>query len=154
MPSDTGQRGYVDFRNLRSVRQIAEEAPAISEATLERWMFHRHRNGLARAVVEIDANTYIDLPAFNAWLYEGKPHVGDFRHLMRLNQLLARCALPESKLRHWLKDRAANGLDQAVIVKKHREQGMLLIDRDLFNRWLTQRNRNNHYQPSLLAKTA
>ncbi|MEQ9640394.1 MAG: hypothetical protein RIM84_10270 [Alphaproteobacteria bacterium] len=142
--STEGQR--VDFRNLRSIRQIADQCPALSDATVQRWMFHRHRNGLVRAVVEIDANTYVDISAFNEWLYEGKSHVGDFRRLMRLSQVVARCSLPESKLRHWLKYRAVNGLCEAVIVKKHRAQGMLLIDIELFNLWLTKQNQNDAFE--------
>lgn len=133
----------VDFRNLRSVRQIAEEGPAFSDTTIQRWMFHRHRNGLIRAVVEIDANTYIDVRAFNDWLYEENTYTGDFRHLLRVQQVVEQCALPESKLRHWLKYRSANGLSEAVIVKKHREHGAIFIDFSLLNRWLGSQNQND-----------
>lgn len=135
----------VDFRNLRTVRQIAAECEALTVATLQRWMFHRLTNGLVQAVVEIDANTYVDVLAFNAWLYDGKPYIGDFRNLMRVQQILSCCRIKESKLRHWLKYREANGLNEAVIVKKHREKGMLFIDYRKFNAWLSRMNTNNHF---------
>ena len=102
----------VDYKFLRSAEQIAAEAPALTLTTLEKWRFHRERLGLTKVFVEIDANIYWDTRALNEWLYEGKPTTGDYRDLRTLGDILERSSLLESKLRHWLKYRKANGLDK------------------------------------------
>ena len=130
----------VDYQNLCSVQQIAEQAPALSQGTLEKWRFHRERIGAESVFVEIDANVYWDTARLNEWLYQGKPVVGDFRELRTLQQIVETCYLPESKLRHWLKHRKTNGLGDAVIVKTIGKHGKLYIDRRLFNIWLTMQN--------------
>ena len=57
-----------DFRNLRTVRQLAKESDAFSEGSL-RWLTHnREKNGFAHCVVRAGGRVLIDLPAFNSWL--------------------------------------------------------------------------------------
>ena len=58
----------LDFRELRTVRQIAEQNPALPLGTVKTWMNQRERNGLQEAVVRIGRKTLIHLPTFNAWL--------------------------------------------------------------------------------------
>ena len=144
----------VDYKNLRSAEQIAAEAPALTLTTLEKWRFHRERLGLTPVFVEIDANVYWDVRAFNAWLYDGKPVCGDYRDLRTVRDVLKRSALLESKLRHWLKYRQANGLNDAVIVKTLGRQGKLYIDAPAFNRWLTAQNGNAQYVSEGAAREA
>lgn len=139
----------VDYRNLRSVQQIAEEAPALSQGTLEKWRFYRQHLNIEAVFVKIDANVYWDTAKLNVWLYEGKPTTGDFRDLRTLQQIIATCALPESKLRHWLKYRKTNGLDAAVITKTIGRHGKLYIDYRLLNAWLAMQNRNTMIRRTL-----
>lgn len=135
----------VDYKYLRSVEQIAAEAPALTLTMLEKWRFHRERMGMTRVFVELDTNVYWDVRAFNEWLYEGKPVIGDYRNLRTLNDILERSSLLESKLRHWLKYRDINGLSDAIVVKTLGSHGKLYIDKTLFNAWLTAQNQNSEY---------
>lgn len=140
-------RRAIDYRHLKSVAQISAEAPALTRSVLNRWMFQRQINGLEIAVIEIDGNCYIDELAFAVWLYQGKGFVGDYRQLRTVRQLLAESALLESKLRHWLKYRQVNGLQDGVIVKTLGQYGKLFIDVGFFNDWLMRQNLNPSYRP-------
>ncbi len=135
----------IDYKNLRSVEQIAQETQAISQGTLEKWRFHRDRMGMASVFVEIDTNVYWDVSRLNEWLYEGKPITGDYRDLRTLRQIIEGCHIRESKLRHWLKYRAVNGLEDAVVVKTLGKHGKLYIDERMFNVWLMMVNANGEY---------
>jgi len=58
----------MDYRNLRSVKQLAEANPAFTEASL-RWMiFNAETNGLNRALVKRGRRILIDVPEFERWL--------------------------------------------------------------------------------------
>lgn len=78
----------VDFRKLRTVRQIVElskganggEEAAFTEGGL-RWMiFHSERNGLDEALVRVGRRVLVDEDAFNEWLERGRrpPRVSSF----------------------------------------------------------------------------
>lgn len=41
----------VDYRDLATVRQVAAEAPFITEPTLRWWIFHAETNGLKPALL-------------------------------------------------------------------------------------------------------
>ena len=43
----------VDFRDLATVKQVAVEAPFITEAKLRWWIFHAETNGLKPALIKI-----------------------------------------------------------------------------------------------------
>lgn len=43
----------VDYRDLATVKQVAAEAPFITEATLRWWIFHAETNGLKPALLKI-----------------------------------------------------------------------------------------------------
>ena len=61
-----------DYRNLRSVQQLAASSPALTEGQLRWWIFHAEQNGLAMALVRVGGRVYIDIAAFNAWLEMGR----------------------------------------------------------------------------------
>ncbi len=56
------------FKNLRTVRQIAEDNPIINEATLRWWIFHAAANGFRSCVVRVGRRIYIDVDRFGEWL--------------------------------------------------------------------------------------
>lgn len=58
----------MDYKELRTVKQLAAEAPFVSEAKLRWWIFHRETNGFKAAVIKIGGSVYIDRQAFNRWL--------------------------------------------------------------------------------------
>lgn len=58
----------LDYQNLRTVRQLAAEAPFISEGKLRWWIFHAESNGLKSALIKVGGRIYIDRTAFNDWL--------------------------------------------------------------------------------------
>lgn len=58
----------VDFRDLATVKQVAVEAPFITEAKLRWWIFHAETNGLKPALIKIGGRVYIDRAEFNKWL--------------------------------------------------------------------------------------
>ena len=58
----------VDFRELRTVKQLADEAPFLTQGKLRWWIFHAEKNGLKCAMIKVDGRVYIDRNAFNKWL--------------------------------------------------------------------------------------
>lgn len=58
----------IDFRELRTVRQLAAEAPFLTEGKLRWWIFHADKNGMGEAIIKVDGRVYIDRPKFNEWL--------------------------------------------------------------------------------------
>jgi len=58
----------MDYKNLRTVQQIADEAPFATVGQLRWWIFHARTNGFASAVVKVGGRVYIDVVAFNKWL--------------------------------------------------------------------------------------
>jgi hypothetical protein len=61
-----------DFRNLKTVKQVAAESSGtFSEGSL-RWMiFKAQDNGLQAALVRQGRRVLIDVQAFNEWLGRG-----------------------------------------------------------------------------------
>jgi hypothetical protein len=58
----------VDYTELRTVRQLADEAPFVTENKLRWWIFHAETNGMSQALLKIGGRVYIDRTEFNKWL--------------------------------------------------------------------------------------
>lgn len=58
----------VDFRELRTVKQLAEEAPFLTEGKLRWWIFNADTNGFGKVMIKVDGRVYIDMARFNKWL--------------------------------------------------------------------------------------
>lgn len=58
----------IDFTNLRTVKQLAEECPALTDRIIYHWLEERDSNGLSAAVVPIGRRILIDVRRFNEWL--------------------------------------------------------------------------------------
>lgn len=59
----------MDYRNLRTVKQIVDEAsPVITDGKMRWWIFHSETNGFGKAIIRIGGRVYIDRNAFNVWL--------------------------------------------------------------------------------------
>ncbi|MDW3206071.1 MAG: DNA-binding protein [Alphaproteobacteria bacterium] len=58
----------VDYTELRTVKQLAEEASFVTEAKLRWWIFHADSNGLNAALIKVGGRVYIDRRQFNRWL--------------------------------------------------------------------------------------
>ena len=128
-----------DYENFLTIRQLLEQGTAFTEGTLRRWLFNRHKNGLACATVIFNRAVLIDVLKFNLWLSNCKKTLIDFRFLRTKNQIIKAPWLTMGKLENWLRHRHSNGLDQAVINKNTK---LLYIDIRLFNRWLMEFNMN------------
>lgn len=65
-----GQRSrrLVNYTELRTVKQLAKEAPFVTESKIRWWIFHAERNGFDAAMIRIGTRVYIDKVAFNEWL--------------------------------------------------------------------------------------
>ena len=59
----------VSYKNLKTVKQIAETNPGVfTEASL-RWMiFNSKGNGMERAIIKVGSRVFIDTERFNEWL--------------------------------------------------------------------------------------
>jgi len=59
----------VDFKNLRTIKQLAAEAaPIFTEGKLRWWVYNADKNGLIVAIVRVGGRIYLDKEAFNSWL--------------------------------------------------------------------------------------
>lgn len=59
----------VDFKNLRTIKQLAAEAaPIFTEGKLRWWVYNADKNGLKVAIVRVGGRIYLDREAFNLWL--------------------------------------------------------------------------------------
>lgn len=59
----------MDYKNLRTVKQIVENAyPVITDGKMRHWIFHAETNGFAKVIVRVGGRIYIDRDAFNDWL--------------------------------------------------------------------------------------
>ena len=58
----------VDYTDLRTVKQLADEASFVTESKLRWWIFHANSNGFESALIKIGTRVYIDKAAFNKWL--------------------------------------------------------------------------------------
>ncbi len=61
-----------DYRNLRSIKQIAESCPAVTEGQLRWWIFNAETSGIGVALVRVGGRVYVDVEAFNTWLARGR----------------------------------------------------------------------------------
>jgi hypothetical protein len=59
----------MSLQSLRSVRQLAAEVPAFSQASIRWAIFNAHQNGLAPALVRLGKRVLIDRDAFERWVY-------------------------------------------------------------------------------------
>jgi hypothetical protein len=58
----------IDYKELRTVKQLAAEAPFVTESKLRWWIFHAETNGMAPALIKIGGRVYIDRAELNKWL--------------------------------------------------------------------------------------
>ncbi|MDE4063808.1 DNA-binding protein [Phaeobacter gallaeciensis] len=56
------------YEDLRTVKQLVEEAPFLTEQKLRWYIFNAESNGLASAIVKISNRVYIDRRAFESWV--------------------------------------------------------------------------------------
>jgi len=55
----------VDYTDLLTVKQLAQEAPFVTESTIRWWIYHANRNGFDTVMIKIGGRVYIDKRAFN-----------------------------------------------------------------------------------------
>lgn len=59
----------MDFKQLRTVKQLAAESGGVFTQGALRWMlFNSERNGLESAVVRVGRRVLVDADAFGRWL--------------------------------------------------------------------------------------
>jgi len=51
-----------------TVKQLAAEAPFVTEAKLRWWIFNAEQNGFGQALLKVGGRVYIDREGFNRWL--------------------------------------------------------------------------------------
>jgi hypothetical protein len=56
------------FKNLLTVKQVAEASPAFTEASLRWLIFNAEKNGLVKAIVKVGRRVLIDETVFDDWL--------------------------------------------------------------------------------------
>ena len=57
-------------KNLRTIKQLAEQCPGFTEASLRKLVFDAPNNNLESAIVRVGRRLFIDLAAFDKWLEE------------------------------------------------------------------------------------
>lgn len=58
-----------DFRQLRTVKQVATESGGTFAEGALRWaIFNAKQNGLDEAIVRVGRRVLIDVPKFNEWI--------------------------------------------------------------------------------------
>ena len=58
----------VNYTDLRTVKQLVQEAPFVTESTVRWWIYHANSNGFDAVLIKIGGRVYIDKNAFNTWL--------------------------------------------------------------------------------------
>lgn len=58
----------IDYTQLRTIDQIAEEAKFATKAKLRWWVFHAEKYGFKPVVFKIGGRVYLDKVEFNKWL--------------------------------------------------------------------------------------
>ncbi len=64
----------MDFKNLRTIRQLAAEAKAqdpntfLTEGKLRWWVYNAETNGLKVAIVRVGGRIFFDKEGLNQWL--------------------------------------------------------------------------------------
>jgi hypothetical protein len=56
------------YTDLRTIRQLAQENPAFTEASLRWLVFNAQQNGLDAAIVRVGRRVLIDVRKLDAWL--------------------------------------------------------------------------------------
>ncbi len=59
------------YTDLRTIKQLAQENPAFTEASLRWLVFNARQNGLEAAIVRVGRRVLIDSQKLDAWL-EGR----------------------------------------------------------------------------------
>ncbi len=62
------EKTLVEYTDLRTVKQLAKEAPFVTESTIRWWIYHANSNGFDAVLIKIGGRVYIDKNAFNKWL--------------------------------------------------------------------------------------
>jgi hypothetical protein len=62
------EKTLVEYTDLRTVKQLATEAPFVTESTIRWWIYHANSNGFDAVLIKIGGRVYIDKNAFNKWL--------------------------------------------------------------------------------------
>lgn len=63
-----GEKKLFDYTDLRTVKQLADEAQFVSESKIRWWIFHANGNGFDTVMIKLGGRVYIDKAAFNKWL--------------------------------------------------------------------------------------
>ena len=58
----------VDCKDLRTVRQLADEIKFATANQLRCWIQNADKNGLKPALIKIQGRLFIDLREFNKWI--------------------------------------------------------------------------------------
>jgi hypothetical protein len=56
------------YTDLRTIKQLAQENPAFTEASLRWLVFNARQNGLDAAIVRVGRRVLIDIQRLDAWL--------------------------------------------------------------------------------------
>jgi hypothetical protein len=56
------------YTDLRTIKQLAQENPAFTEASLRWLVFNARHNGLDAAIVRVGRRVLIDVQKLDAWL--------------------------------------------------------------------------------------
>jgi hypothetical protein len=56
------------YTDLRTIKQLAQQNPAFTEASLRWLVFNARQNGLDAAIVRIGRRVLIDVQKLDAWL--------------------------------------------------------------------------------------
>lgn len=56
------------YTDLRTIKQLAQENPAFTEASLRWLVFNARQNGLDAAIVRVGRRVLIDVQKLDAWL--------------------------------------------------------------------------------------
>jgi len=62
------EAAIVDYTELRTVKQLAQEAVFVTESKLRWWIFHAETNGMKPALIKVSGRVYIDREEFCRWL--------------------------------------------------------------------------------------
>ncbi len=56
------------YQDLRTIKQLAQENPAFTEASLRWLVFNAHQNGFEATIVRVGRRVLIDVEKFDVWL--------------------------------------------------------------------------------------
>ena len=61
-----------DYKSLRTVKQIVDACPALTEQKIRWWIHNAEKLGLSTALVRVGGSLFIDRDAFNNWLNQNR----------------------------------------------------------------------------------